>query len=86
MFDWATAAFIKRRSRMAAVIAAVPIAAQPTRRRNCRRVMTEMFFWCINYFWIVKSGELMIRWTTARTRSRIWAWLVGEAKFAVLVT
>jgi hypothetical protein len=37
MFDCATAAFMKRRSRMAEVIATVPTAAQAARRMKSRR-------------------------------------------------
>src|ERR1019366_7834411 len=44
MLDCATAAFMKRRSRMAEVMAAVPTAAQAARRMNSRRVMTEKSF------------------------------------------
>src|SRR5579863_10426101 len=44
MLDCATAAFMKRRSRMVEVMAAVPTAAQAAWRMNWRRVRTEMFF------------------------------------------
>src|SRR5471030_2862088 len=50
MFDCATAAFMKRRSRMAEVIANVPTAAHAARRTKSRRVMTEMFFSFIKLF------------------------------------
>src|SRR5450432_954687 len=50
MFDCATAAFMKRKSRMAAVIANVPTAAHAARRTKSRRVMTEMFFSFIKSF------------------------------------
>ena len=84
----AIAAFMNRRSRMAAVMAAVPTAAQAARRRKSRRVMTEIFFSCINYFWIVKSGDVMSRCATARMRSRICDCVGGElnGKFVVFVT
>src|SRR5882724_10584280 len=51
MFVCATAAFMKRRSRMAAVSAAVPTAAQAAWRMNCRRdVGIEKGFGSINLF------------------------------------
>src|SRR6516164_5029778 len=37
MFDWATAAFMKRRSRIVLVMAIVPTAAQAACRMNSRR-------------------------------------------------
>src|SRR5437016_1149070 len=41
MLDWATAAFMKRKSRIAEVMAAVPMAAQATCRMKSRRFSTE---------------------------------------------
>src|ERR1700761_3668530 len=48
MFVCATAAFMKRRSRMAEVMAAVPTAAHAARRMKSRRVITEIFLLCID--------------------------------------
>src|SRR5271170_6595070 len=50
MLDCATAAFINRRSRMAAVMATVPTAAQADRRINWRRVKSENLLWRIKSF------------------------------------
>src|SRR6267142_335888 len=50
MLDCATAASMKRRSRMAAVIANVPTAAHAARRMKSRRVMAEIFFSFIKSF------------------------------------
>src|ERR1022692_732817 len=50
MFDCATAAFMKRRSRMAEVIAAVPTAAHAAWRMNSRRARTETFLFSISLF------------------------------------
>src|ERR1700677_4214260 len=50
MLDWATAAFMKRKSRMAEVMATVPTAAHAARRMKSRRVMTEMFFLFMSLF------------------------------------
>jgi len=57
----ATAALIRRRSRIEALRAAVPRAAQAAWRMNPRRVCRTEGFWAISYFWMVKSGETTIR-------------------------
>src|SRR5258708_3895940 len=94
MLDWAIAAFMKRRSRMVEVMAAVPTAAQAAWRVNWRRVRALKGLGSIEFsnqysvissqysaicdqsssvhFCMVKSGELMSKLATARTRSRIW--------------
>src|SRR5664279_1304050 len=50
MLLWATAAFMKRRSRMAQLMAAVPTAAQAACRMNSRRSSTEADFFSIMLF------------------------------------
>src|SRR5438876_12214176 len=46
MLLWATAAFMKRKSRMAQLSAAVPTAAQAAWRMNSRRVRRPENCWC----------------------------------------
>src|SRR3954462_398828 len=48
MLLWATAAFMKRRSRMAEVMAAVPTAAPAACRMKSRRLYLEKDCWSIN--------------------------------------
>src|ERR1700722_7949940 len=82
MFDWATAAFINRRSRMAEVMATVPTAAQAARRINWRRVKSEYGLYFINSFLdeeIRRAGDQMNDGADAVAHLRLGGWrTVGE--------
>src|SRR5438270_658313 len=56
MFDWATAAFMKRRSRMAEASAPVPSAAQAAWRMNWRREREVKYALSIKFLFL--DGEL----------------------------